>query len=454
MAADWNFFLSLQAGGSAWPAERNAAGRADPDFIPTILMHMTKNPLHIAIIGGGAAGFFAAVTAKDKWPEARVVIYERNRNVLAKVLVTGGGRCNLTNSFEQITDLRQAYPRGHRQLKRWFRHFDHRQTYAWFERKGVPLVTQADACVFPRSQQSASVADCLVGEARRTGVEIRTGCRLERMTQTADCAWELLFGNGETVCADRVAVTTGGAPKASLLRHLDGLGHRVEAPVPSLFTFDMADRALRSLMGTVVGEASVSIPSTKFQASGPLLITHWGMSGPAILKLSSYAARHLHECGYRSAMSVCWLPALRRSEVEEMLVRLGASHPQRQLGSQRPQALPSRLWSYLLSKGGLDEGKRWAELGRKGFNRLVELLTNDCYEITGRGTFKEEFVTCGGISLSEIDLNTMESKRCPHLFFAGEVLDIDGITGGFNLQAAWTTGYLVGQHIGCQESEG
>lgn len=428
--------------------------RLQHDLFITILMLMTKNPLHIAIIGGGAAGFFAAVTAKDQCPEARVAIYERNRKVLAKVLVTGGGRCNLTNSFELITDLRQAYPRGFQQMKRWFRQFDNEQTCAWFERHGVPLVTQDDACVFPRSQQSASVVDCLVNEARRLGVVIRTGYCLEKMQQATDGSWELRFGNGELVHADRVAVTTGGAPRASLLRHLDGLGHVLEAPVPSLFTFNVDDRALRNLMGTVVSEAAVSIPSTRFQASGPLLITHWGMSGPAILKLSSYAARYLYACGYRSAMSVCWLPALRQSEVEEMLVRLGASHPQRQLGSQRPQALPSRLWSYLLSKGGLDEGKRWAELGRKGFNRLVEQLTNDRYEMTGKGSFKDEFVTCGGISLSEIDLNTMESKRCPHLFFAGEVLDIDGITGGFNLQAAWTTGYLVGQHIGCQESEG
>lgn len=404
-------------------------------------------PLNIAIIGGGAAGFFVAITAKQKHPEATVTIFERQQKVLAKVMVTGGGRCNLTNSFALVSDLKQVYPRGHRLLKRLFKQFDHRQTCRWFELRGVPLVTQADQCVFPQSQDAMSVVNCLVHEACRLGVNICTGHRLEQAIRQDDGRWQLVFQNGENLTFHRVAITTGGAPHATHLRHLSTLGHAIEPPVPSLFTFNIQDPAFLRLMGTVVNPVTAAIPGTNFRAEGPLLITHWGVSGPAILKLSSHAARYLHEQQYHVPLAINWINITNQSAIESILLRLSAENPQKQLATFAPFHLPSRLWQYLLRKAGLAEDKKWAELGRKGINRLTEVLTNDHHQMTGKGAFKEEFVTCGGIALSNIQPNTLESKACPHLFFAGEVLDIDAITGGFNLQAAWTTGYVVGLHI-------
>ncbi len=418
---------------------------------------MPRHTLHIAIIGGGAAGFFAAIAAKRKQPSADITIFEKQRKVLAKVEITGGGRCNLTNSFDGITDLKQAYPRGHKLMKRLFKRFDHRHAYDWFEANGVPLVVQDDHCVFPQSQDAHSVTGCLISTARRLGVRILTGHCLTAITKQEDATLLLDFtvtpgdaspGSGRRQLAfDRVAITTGGHPRAESFRHLAALGQAIEPPIPALFTFNIADKAFKELTGTVVDPVSTSVPGTKYRAEGPLLITHWGMSGPAVLKLSSHAARHLHDNNYQVRVSVNWVHESNRSIVEEAIRGIIASSPQRQLGSLRPFGLPSRLWLYLLRKMGLAADKRWAELGKRGCNLLIETLTNDLYQVSGRGAFKEEFVTCGGVSLGSVDLHTLESKVCPHLFFAGEVLDIDAITGGFNLQAAWTTGYVVGQHI-------
>lgn len=420
------------------------------------------NTLHIAIVGGGAAGFFAAIAAKRNVPDADITIFEKNQKVLAKVEITGGGRCNLTNSFEEISDLKQAYPRGHKLMKRLFKQFDYHQAFEWFEENGVPLVTQEDQCVFPQSQDSHSIIDCLVNTAKSLGIKIMTGHRLMSITQQED---ETLLLNFEKTTRslyqtkqnhdsekkqqvfDRVAITTGGHPRIESFQHLADLGHAIEQPIPSLFTFNIADKAFKNLMGTVVEPVMTSMPGTKFKAQGPLLITHWGMSGPAVLKLSSHAARYLNENNYQVKISVNWVNESNRSFVEENIRGIIAANPQKQLASIRPYNLPSRLWLYLILKMGYAPEKKWSELGKKGCNLLIETLTNDLYQVNGKGAHKEEFVTCGGISLCNIDLHTLESKVCPHLFFAGEVLDIDAITGGFNLQAAWTTGYIVGLHI-------
>ena len=399
----------------------------------------------IAVVGGGAAGFFAAIAARRANAAARVTLFERAAKVLAKVEVTGGGRCNLTNSFAGITDLSQAYPRGHKLMKRLFKTFDHEDTCRWFEENGVPLVTQPDECGFPRAQDAHAVMDCLMRQAARLGVTVCCHSCLIDMQSMPDGRLELFFQNGTRRVFHRVIVTTGGSPQARGLYYLKCMGHRVESPVPSLFTFNICDRSFRDLMGTVVDPVEVSIPGTKLRARGALLVTHWGASGPAILKLSSYAARWLAEHDYRAPLAVCWTARLARQEVEETLAGIVAANPRKQLGSLRPFGLPSRLWLYLIGKMGLEPTKPWGETGRKTLNRMLETLVNDQYTIAGKGSYRDEFVTCGGVSLKSIDPNTLQSRVCPGLYFAGEVLDIDAITGGFNLQAAWTTGYVAGQ---------
>ena len=389
--------------------------------------------MRTAIIGGGAAGFFLAVNLKELMPEMGVTIFERSSRVLAKVKVSGGGRCNCTNSFEGITDLSHVYPRGHRLLKRLFNVFDHRDAYQWFERHGVPLVTQEDQCVFPQSQDSQTVIDCFLREAQRHGVEVLTDRSVDSLDALADFNY--------------ICVTTGGSPRVQGLEWLRQAGHQIELPVPSLFTFNIGDPALRSLMGTVVPQASVQLASTKFRADGPLLVTHWGMSGPAILRLSSYVARHLHDHAYRASLLVNWTSRNEDTVRQELGIH-AVRHAQKLLPTLPPLGLPQRLWSYLLGKTlGGRAAIRWSELGKKETNRLVNILCNDSYQVDGRAAFKDEFVTCGGVSLASVNATTLESKVRPGLFFAGEVLDIDGVTGGFNFQAAWTTAYVVAKAI-------
>lgn len=401
----------------------------------------------IAIIGGGAAGFFTAIIAKQHDAQADITIYERASKVMAKLAVTGGGRCNLTNTFAEVTDLRQVYPRGFRLMKRLLNHFDQQATCQWFEANGVKVVAQEDQCVFPVSQDAMSVVGCLQNEARRLGVKVETGCRIVAIGREADGRLTIEMEGGRREMADRVVVTTGGMPRTGDFLGLQALGHDIEQPIASLFTFNIRGEGLPGLMGTVVNPVIASLVGTKHKAQGPLLITHWGMSGPAILKLSSHAARHLKDNNYRAQVAVNWAAETNRAHVEEALRQLAATGPQRQLSSLRPYNLPSRLWVYLLERASLAEDKRWAELGQKGMNRLVETLTNDRYGMDGKGAYRDEFVTCGGVALGGVDYNTLESKHCPGLYFAGEVLDIDAVTGGFNLQAAWTTGYVVGQSV-------
>ena len=403
--------------------------------------------LRIAIIGGVAAGYFAAIEAKRCAPDAELTIFEKNSTMLAKVAITGGGRCNLTNSFVQISDAKQAYPRGHKLMKRLLKHFSHTDVYDWFEREGVALVTQDDECVFPALQDSQTVISCLTGLATRLGVRQQCGHSVMDIRRNADDTLHLCFANGREADFDRVAITTGGAPKGEGLQVFARLGHKIEQPVPSLFTFNVADADFLALMGAVVDPVVTSIPGTKFRAEGALLVTHWGMSGPAVLKLSWHAARFLSENNYHTQVAVNWTGITHSSATSEEVAAIVAANAQKQLASVRPFNLPSRLWLYILAKSGLQQRKRWDELGKKGISRLVETLTNDIHTISGKGRFRDEFVTCGGVSLSSVDMNTLESRVCPHLFFAGEVLDVDAITGGFNLQAAWTMGFVVGRNV-------
>ena len=385
-----------------------------------------------AIIGGGAAGFFLAVNLKEMMPEMDVTIFERSRRMLTKVEISGGGRCNCTNSFEDVTDLSQVYPRGHRLLKRLFNVFDYQSGYEWFESHGVPLVTQADHCVFPAAQDSHAIINCLLSLARRHHIEIRTNSKVSSLADVAGY--------------DFIAVTTGGSPRGEGLRWLAALGHEIESPVPSLFSFAIHDQRLQALMGLVT-ETEVLIPGTKLRASGPLLITHWGVSGPAVLKLSSYAARYLAEHDYQSPLSIHWV-TLHDQEVAALLSQHAVLQAKKQLTTFNPFGLQQRLWAYLVEKAlGERFHIRWSELNKKDVNRLVNILLNDTCQIAGRAPFKDEFVTCGGISLKAVNPSTLESRHVPRLYFAGEVLDIDGITGGFNFQAAWTTAYTVASSI-------
>jgi hypothetical protein len=385
-----------------------------------------------AIVGGGAAGFFLAINLKEMVPEMEVTIFEKSKRVLAKVEISGGGRCNCTNTFASVRDLQAVYPRGHRLMKRLMKGFSQEDAYAWFERHGVRLVTQEDECVFPASQDSHTIINCFLAEARRHRMEIRTEAKITSLDDLADY--------------DFIAVTTGGSPQPEGLQWLAAKGHEIVEPVPSLFTFRIDDERLHALMGTVVEDAVAMIPGTKLRAEGPLLITHWGVSGPAILKLSSYAARHLAEHDYQLPLAVNWTKQ-HDVDVLAVLQDMVLSSPQKQVTSS--PLLPSRLWIYLAEKCLGDRSRiRWGSLNAKELNRLANILSGgDTYRIAGRAPFKDEFVTCGGVALSSVNPATLESRHVPHLYFAGEVLDIDGITGGFNFQAAWTTAHTVAQAI-------
>ena len=388
----------------------------------------------VAIIGAGAAGCFCAAELRRCAPEVAITVFEAGSKPLAKVAITGGGRCNLTNDFEGIRSLSDAYPRGERVMKRALKAFSNDDTIRWFTERGVPCTLQEDHCWFPCSQDAMDIVRCLL--RAMDGADIRL-CA-PALSVTPDVIGGLKV-NGEPF--DYVVVTTGGMSKGASM--FEGLDLEIVPPVPSLFTLNIPDKSLTALMGLVV-DASISIPGTSFKADGPLLITDWGVSGPASLKLSSYAARYLAECQYKATVAINWLDR-NENEVREMLRESASESPQKQI-SNTP-LLQQRLWEHIISKAGLRPDIRWAELGSKGLNRLTAVLTQDTYPVSGKGKFKEEFVTAGGIGLSNIDLSSLESKKYPGLFFAGEVLDIDAITGGFNLQAAWSTGYVCAHSI-------
>ena len=399
----------------------------------------------VAIIGAGAAGCFCAVQLRRMAPEVAITLFEAGPKPMAKLSITGGGRCNLTNSFQGIRSLGEAYPRGERVLQRALKAFSEEDTVRWFEAEGIPLVLQPDHCWFPRSQNALDIVRCLDRGMRGAELRLRTPVRRIEMADQVghdEASYPAPTGylvNGEPF--DYVVVTTGGAGKG--LPFLEGLGLEMIPPVPSLFTFTVPDPSLRSLMGLVT-EASVGLAGTSFKADGPLLITDWGLSGPATLKLSAHAARYLAECQYKGTVVINWLNA-NENAVREQLREMAAENPQKLLSSVHP--VQQRLWEHLLERAGLRKDMRWAELGSKGLNRLTATLTADSYPLSGKSKFREEFVTAGGVALSNVNLSTLESKRHPGLYFAGEVLDIDAITGGFNLQAAWSTGYVCALNI-------
>lgn len=405
-----------------------------------------NNVVKTAVIGGGAAGSFCAIELKRRMPSSEVVLFEAGPKTLAKVAVTGGGRCNYTNSFASVTDLRDVYPRGAMLMKRALMRFDHNDAIGWFASGGVEPVIQDDDCVFPASQDAMQIVGLLRDRMRRAGVKVLLRKGVEAIRPVGN-AYEIDAAGGCCGRFDAVVVTVGGCPKMSDADFLKPLELEYADPVPSLFTFNVSDASLRSLMGLVVEDASLSIPGTGFRSSGPLLLTHWGMSGPAALKLSSYAARHLAQAGYRSKLAVNWMGRSTQQECRAALENLSMAAGRKTVSSAHPSGIPSRLWEHLLSRAGLRPDIRWAELGKNGFNRLTDSLVCDVYEISGKSRWREEFVTCGGVALSNINISTLESKRWPGLYFAGEVLDVDAITGGFNLQAAWSMAYVVAESL-------
>jgi len=404
---------------------------------------MKDQPIQVAVIGGGAAGFFAAISVKKHHPQAKVTIYEKSNKLLSKVRISGGGRCNVTHHCFDIRELVKNYPRGERPLKKAFGIFSTTDTIQWFEERGVELKTESDGRMFPVTDDSETIINCLMNETRMLGIGIKTKSNIKKLKQT-ETGYELGFHRGGRVEADKVIVATGGSPRASGFDWLRDLGHEIEEPVPSLFTFNMPEEPIKELMGVVADPVSVKIMGSKLQSDGPLLITHWGMSGPAILKLSAFGAEELSKEEYQFNVLVNWAGEKTEQEVRETLKAVVGDHGLKKITNVNPFQLPGRLWEFLIGKLEFGENMIWQNLGKKNINRLVHLLTNDEYQVQGKTTFKEEFVTCGGISLYDVDMKTMQSRKSPNLYFAGEVLDIDGVTGGFNFQAAWTTGYIAG----------
>ncbi len=400
--------------------------------------------MQVAVIGGGAAGFFSAISVKTHHPEAKVTIYEKSGKLLSKVKVSGGGRCNVTHHCFKIGQLVKYYPRGEKPLRKAFGIFSTTDTIAWFEKRGVELKTEADGRMFPTTDSSQTIIDCLMGEAHKLGIGIKMKSAIKKLNPQEE-GYLMIFKNGESKFVDKVIVATGGSPRTEGFNWLRELGHTIEEPVPSLFTFNMPEESIKELMGVVANLVSVKIMGTKLKSSGPLLITHWGMSGPAILKLSAFGARILHEKDYRFKTLINWTGEMSEQEIRQTLAEVVFENPKKKIRNVNPFELAGRLWDFLLIKLELPEDMIWGNMGKKNINRLVHVLMNDEYSVHGKTTFKEEFVTCGGISLQDVDIKTMQSRPSPNLYFAGEVLDIDGVTGGFNFQNAWTTGFIAGK---------
>lgn len=399
------------------------------------------NHKKLVVIGGGAAGFFCAVNAARLHPEWKVTLLEKSNRVLSKVKVSGGGRCNVTHAAESISSMAKGYPRGESFLKKAFHHFGPEDTVQWFESRGVNLKTESDGRMFPVTNSSQSIIDCLLNEAAKYQVEVKMLCAVEQLRRDKN-QWIIQLNNQQVIVADAVCIATGGHPKASSYDWLKNLGHTIIPPIPSLFTFNMVGHPLNELMG-IAHDASVKLKGTKLQQQGPVLITHWGLSGPAILKLSAFAARILHEMDYHFTVIVNWLPEYNQQTLSEQMQDYRTSLASRKIYGKNPFQLPARLWELALQQCGINEMLRWADVPAKAMHKMVNWLTALELTMKGKTTFKEEFVTAGGVPLAEVDMQTMQSKQQPGLYFAGEVLDVDGITGGYNFQNAWTTGWLV-----------
>jgi predicted Rossmann fold flavoprotein len=401
------------------------------------------NGNRLAIVGGGAAGFFAAIAAAEHHQE--VVLIEASPQPLGKVKISGGGRCNVTHACFDPAALVQFYPRGGKALRGAFSRFQPQDTVAWFTHRGVNLKTEADGRMFPVTDDSQTIIDCLVDAATMAGVKLWLGTAISAVTKTAQ-GFVLTSKAGNEWEFDRLLLATGSNPTG--YRWAQQLGHTIEPPVPSLFTFKITDPRLTDLAGVSVKTATVSlVKDKKLTQTGPLLITHWGLSGPAALKLSAWAARFLHDQGYRAQLVVNWLPAMTAENLRATMLAVKVQIPQKSIHSNCPVLLPQRLWVSLLNYCEIEPGSLWAGLSNKKLDRLLQELQRGSFAINGKSAFKEEFVTCGGVKLREIDFKTMASKICPDLYFAGEVIDVDGVTGGFNFQNAWTTGWLAGNSI-------
>lgn len=414
---------------------------------------MNVEPLRIVVVGGGAAGFLAAITTAQANPQTEVILLEASRQPLAKVRVSGGGRCNVTHACFEPSGLVQNYPRGGKALLGAFSRFQPKDTIAWFATHGVPLKTEADGRMFPITNTSETVVNCLMDVALATGVKLRIGSPVvsvkhhKHQGSQLSTHFEVVVKSGETWRCDRLILATGSNPIGYKIAQ--ELGHTIEPPVPSLFTFNISDGKLKALAGISVDSVRLRLISAKppLEQTGPLLITHWGLSGPAVLKLSAWGARVLHSSKYRGTLLINWLPHLQAEEVRQKLLLVKNAWAKRLIALHRGVDLPHRLWQYIIVRAGITTEDRWAEISNKTLNQLVQELTQQQFLINGKGAFKEEFVTCGGVHLKEVNFKTMESRLVPGLYFAGEILDIDGVTGGFNFQSAWTTAYLAGQAI-------
>jgi len=401
---------------------------------------------NLIVIGGGAAGFFCAVNAARLNPHVKVTILEKSNKLLAKVKISGGGRCNTTHQLFEIPELVKKYPRGEQFLKKAFYLFNTQDTIHWFAERGVELHAEADGRMFPVTNNSATIIECLLKEADRYKINIQLHTEVKKITKIDD-RFQIETNQISPIEADYICIASGGLPKIDMFNWIKELGHAIQSPVPSLFTFNMPKHPITTLMGLSVSNAVIKISGTKLKEQGALLITHWGLSGPVVLKLSAWGARQLADMGYQFSIQVNWL-----GETTDAIVRADWSFYREQfsankMGSKYPFALPSRLWLFLLEEAGISADTRWGEVKGANQNKLIQLLTSHVFEINGKTTFKEEFVTCGGVQLSTIHPQTMESKLVPGLYFAGEVMDIDGITGGFNFQHAWTSGFNAASAI-------
>ncbi len=406
---------------------------------------MSQKTLTHVVVGGGAAGFFGAITCSEYYPDHRVILLEKTRQPLAKVRISGGGRCNVTHSCFDPAVLVKSYPRGSQELRGPFSRFQPKDTIQWFERRGVQLKTEEDGRMFPITDNSETIIACLQQAARQAGVDIRLECGIQQIIRE-ETGFTLSLTNGETLACDRLLMATGSTPKMYPL--LESLGHSIIPLVPSLFTFNIPDSPFIDLAGVSVSPAQLSLIDLGLSQTGPLLITHWGLSGPAVLKLSAWAARELHALDYRTNVEINWLPESTEEELRQIIGRMKQTNPAKQVGTESPFELPKQLWKAFVQLAGIEQELRWSMLSNKHIQALLAQIRASRFQIQGKTTYKQEFVTCGGVNLSEVNFKTMESRRCPGLFFAGEILNIDGITGGFNFQNAWTTSWIAGQSMG------
>jgi predicted Rossmann fold flavoprotein len=403
------------------------------------------NPERIVIVGGGAAGFFAALTCAELRRDAEIFILEKTSHFLSKVRISGGGRCNVTHACFDARELTTRYPRGECALIAPFKQFQAADTVAWFEQRGVKLKTEADGRMFPVTDSSQTIIDCLMKAANEAGVKLKTNCTVESVAKKSGGGFEVTLSNRERLACDKLLLAIGGCRTPALGQLAVSLSHTLEAPVPSLFTFHIETPWLRELAGVSLENVEASVADAKLRERGALLLTHWGLSGPAILRLSAWGARELHDKNYHFPLLINWLPHLNAEKLATAFQTCRQTQPAKFVVNTPMAKLPARLWEHLVIASGLARETRWAALSGGAQHKLIQQLLRSEFPVTGKSLNKDEFVTCGGVKLNEVSFKTMESKLCPGLFFAGEVLDIDGITGGFNFQAAWTTGWLAGR---------